>query len=229
MSHKYEILLVDMDNTIFDFEQSEKNALLKTAEHLGISNDFELFEKTFHRVNKALWNRLEKGEISADYIKENRFNEVVRALDLKVNPSLLSQYYMDALSRCAPLLPKAYEVCAQLSKRYRMAILTNGLKKVQEGRLNRSGIAHLFEKVIISEVVGFSKPHSEIFEHVLNVMNCTDKNAVLMIGDSLKADIEGAVNYGIDALWVNLKGLETPKDPKYKWSINHLEELFDFL
>lgn len=229
MKPQYSILLMDMDNTIFDFEQSEKSALLKTAEHLNLLWDFERFEKTFHQVNKALWLLLEKGEITADYIKTNRFNQVVDLLDLKVDPVKLSLFYMEALSTCAPLLPKALEVCSLLSENYRLAILTNGLKNVQEGRLKRSGIAHLFEKVIISEVVGFNKPHQAIFECALNAMNCSDKNTVLMIGDSLKADIEGAVNFGIDALWVNVKGHELPKEPKYKWSVNHLEALYNYL
>lgn len=229
MGKKYEVLMFDLDNTLFDFEHSEKEALLSTAKHFGLTDVFDVFEATYHEVNKPLWHALEQGSIDSDYIKTHRFSGVVERMGLDMDRLEMSRYYMSALSESVALVFGAEEVLRVLDKKYRLVALTNGLKLVQEGRIKRSGLHGHFERIIISEDVGVSKPDTRIFDMALESIGHSEKSSVLMIGDSLKADIDGAKNAGIDALWVNLKGQEPPSNKYYVGEIKKLEQLLDYL
>ncbi len=229
MASKYDVLFLDLDNTLFDFEKSEKNALIRTAKQFGFGDTTHLFEKTYHEVNKPLWQKLEKGECTADVIKIERFVQLVIQLESTCDPLEMSDYYIQRLGEGIDMFPNASEICETLSKDYKLVAVTNGIKAVQENRIKRSGLLNFFDAVIISEDVGYSKPNPMIFEIAMNKIGHFDKNTVLMIGDSLKADILGAHAAGFDTCWVNLLGQESPEEPVYKWEITKLEQLLNYL
>jgi len=229
MGKAYQVLFLDLDNTLFDFEKSEKIALISTAKQFGLGDAYDLFEKTYHEVNKPLWEKLEKGECTGDVIKIERFVQLVNRLGLTCDPVEMSEYYILRLGEGIEMFPYASEVCEVLSKDYRLVAVTNGIKVVQENRMMRSGLLKYFEAVIISEDVGYSKPNSMIFEIAMHKIGHLDKNTILMIGDSLKVDIQGAHSAGFDTCWVNILGHASPEEPVYKWEIRKLEQLLNYL
>lgn len=229
MTKTYEILLFDLDNTLFDFEVSEQKALFKTAVHYGYKEHPEVFINAYHDVNKPLWQALERGEITSAFIKHERFKRLIAQLGISVEPEEMSAFYVHTLGEGIDVLPHARELCGYLKSKYKMAAVTNGLKAVQEKRLRLSEMDVYFDAVIISEEAGVSKPDPEIFEHALKKMGHEDKTTVLMIGDNLKADILGAKRAGIDGCWVNLKGEPEPDEKYYHWEIRHLSQLFEIL
>lgn len=229
MTDKYKVLLFDLDNTLFDFEHAENRALYKTAERFGQIDDYPKFERTYQAVNKPLWSALERGEITSDIIKTERFIQLVEKLNLSIDPMEMSRYYTKKLGEGIEKIPYAEELCANLYKKYKLVVVTNGIQSVQENRLNLSGLHKYFEAVIISETVGVGKPDERIFYEALSQVNHRDKSSVLMIGDSLKADIKGAVDAGIDACWVNLKNHPEPEIPTYKFVVHQLAELQEIL
>ena len=229
MTKTYEVLFFDLDNTLFDFEASEQEALLKTAIHYGYKDQPEAFIHAYHAVNKPLWQALERGEITSEFIKHERFKRLVDQLGISVEPTEMSAFYVYTLGEGIDVLPYARELCGYLKSKYKMAAVTNGLKAVQEKRLRLSEMDVFFDAVIISEEAGVSKPDPEIFEQALIKLGHTDKTTVLMIGDNLKADILGAKRAGIDGCWVNLKGESAPVEKNYHWEIRHLSQLFEIL
>lgn len=229
MTKTYEILLFDLDNTLFDFEASEQEALLKTAIRYGYKDEPEAFIHAYHAVNKPLWQALERGEITSEFIKNERFKRLVKQLGISVEPSQMSAFYVHTLGEGIDVLPSARELCGYLKSKYKLVAVTNGLKAVQEKRLRLSEMDMFFDEVIISEEAGVSKPDPEIFELALKKMGHEDKSTVLMIGDNLKADILGAKRAGIDGCWVNLKGEPEPDEKAYHWEVRHLAQLFEIL
>lgn len=229
MKKSYEVLLLDLDNTLFDFEHSEKYALMSTANHYGLGDCYEHFEVTYHEVNKPLWLALERGEIDSDAIKVERFSQLILRLELSFDPYEMSDFYIQRLGEGIEMYPHAEEVCALLKQRYKLVAVTNGIKAVQDSRINRSGLNKYFDAIIISEEVGVSKPHPQIFEYALKAINHEDKETVLMIGDSMKADILGAHKAGIDTCWVNIKSEDSPDNPVFLWEVKNLKELLTFL
>jgi YjjG family noncanonical pyrimidine nucleotidase len=229
MDKTYQVLLLDLDNTLFDFEKTEKIALISTAKHFGLADDYDLFEKTYHEVNKPLWQKIENGEMTGDVVKIERFIQLVNRMGLSCDPLVMSGYYIQRLGEGIEMFPYASEVCEMLSKDYKLVAVTNGIKDVQENRMRRSGLLKYFEEVIISEDVGYSKPNPKIFEIAMQKIGHIDKNTVLMIGDSLKVDIQGAHAAGFDTCWVNILGHASPEVPLHKWEIRKLEQLLNYL
>ncbi len=116
-----------------------------------------------------------------------------------------------------------------MHRKYRIAILTNGLKVVQRGRLARSVIRHHVSDLIISEEIGAAKPAREFFDAAFTRLGHPSKREVLMIGDGWSSDIQGAVQYGIDACWYNPGRNPRPSTCEITREIASLRELTDWL
>ncbi len=187
---------------MFDFDRAEERALKETAAKFQAPEDFIACYKA---INKALWQDLEKGLITSESLKVLRFSKVIDALSMDSDAQNMSAYYVQRLGEGADLLPFAKELCEALSKKVRLAAVTNGIHEVQTRRIQKSGLDKWFQFVVVSEAIGYSKPDPKIFEAVLSKMGHSEKKSVLMIGDSIKADIQGAQSAGLDTCWVNLK------------------------
>ena len=236
----YKLVLIDLDDTLFDYPKTEKTAFRNTFEELGffveskLSNDKkeEIYEKIKDRykdVNFQLWKDLEKGTVDKDRLKIVRFEKIIEEFDLKYNPYEMSELYLKKLGEGIFPFEATEKLCEYLHSKYKVGIVTNGIKEVQHSRIENSAIAKYIDKIIISDEVGVNKPDKRIFEYAINYFEIMDKSEVIMIGDSLGADIKGGQNAGIDTCWVNLRNNvnDTGIIPKYE--VNKLEKLFEIL
>ena len=105
------------------------------------------------------------------------------------------------------LLPNAREVVAYLAGKYALTVVSNGFAEVQHYKLEKSGLLSYFRHVVLSEEVGALKPGARIFEVAMEMnrreLPNLEKEEVVMVGDSWGSDIEGAMNAGIDAVWIS--------------------------
>jgi putative hydrolase of the HAD superfamily len=145
------------------------------------------------------------------------------------SPATLSANYLECLANCSELVEDAAAVLEALHAKFRIAILTNGLTVVQRGRLARSVIRHQVSDIIISEEIGAAKPAKEFFDTAFARLGNPSKHEVLMIGDGWASDIQGAVQYGIDACWYNPERKPRPSDYEITREIASLRELNDWL
>ncbi|MEF9958716.1 MAG: YjjG family noncanonical pyrimidine nucleotidase [Niameybacter sp.] len=219
---KYEIILFDADETLFDFKKTERYALEKTFEHFAIPYEASYHLEIYGAINKKVWEDLEKGLITPDRLKVERFKRLSEKLALEFDPREFSDAYLQALGEGSFLLKGADKLVEALSKDYRMGILTNGLSVVQNNRIKQSVLKDYFEAVVISEEVKVAKPNAQIFDMILSQMGQVDRTRVLMIGDSLTSDIQGGINAGIDTCWYN------PHQVKNTTGIQPMYEVCDF-
>ena len=226
---KYDILLFDADETLFDFEASEKEALKLTMIDFDFDYNEEYHLTLYKEINTAIWKELEQGIITQKQLKIERFNRFLVALQSNIDATEFATRYMKHLANASLLYEFSYDIIQQLHKNYRLAIVTNGLTDVQNGRVRNSTIGHFFDQIVISEEVGLSKPDPKIFEYALNKMNYTDKSRVLMIGDSLSSDIQGGINCGIDTCWYNPNTISISSNINPTYEIHEMNELFDIL
>src|SRR5689334_11764929 len=195
---QYQWLLFDADGTLFDYDQAEGVALRQVFESMGVPF-YPGYLVEYRKINQVLWEGVEKGEVKPAIVKVRRFELLLQAFELAHRPEDFSASYLECLAGCAELIDGAAEVVQALRRKYKMAILTNGLQVVQRGRLARSGIAAHFADVIISEEIGFFKPAKEFFETALARLGNPSRREVVMIGDGWNSDIQGAVQYDLDA------------------------------
>ncbi len=224
---KYKWLLFDLDGTLFDYDKGETVAFQKTFDDFKI-NYKEEFLSIYDSINKQLWKKFELGQIEVEKLKVERFELLLDQIDHEVNPAEFSNNYLVNLSNCTFLLDGVEELLRELDGKFKMMLITNGLKSVQRPRLKNSTIKNYFEDIVISEEVGSAKPDNKIFDIAFSKMNKPPKDEVLMIGDSLSSDIQGGINYNLDTCWLNVKSLNSNGlAPTYE--IKNISELKNIL
>ncbi len=205
MAHRYTTLLLDADETIFDFIRAEHDSLKAVLTARGLPHSEEILLR-YHEINAALWHAFERREITKDRLRVQRFEELFAMFGFpkETDPDAISTTYLAQLGESDYLLPGADAFLYALKNGgYDLALITNGVARTQLRRLQKSGLAPLFSHVFVSESVGAQKPLPAFFDAVLNAIDETDKSKVLVIGDSLGSDIQGAVNAGLDSVWFN--------------------------
>lgn len=225
---KYDHLFFDLDHTIWDFDKNAEETLYELYHTYGLKtlgiHSADEFIQTYTDNNHRLWADYHLGRISKEELRMTRFSKTF--IDLGMDPERVPHQFEDDYVRICPtktnLFPEAHETLAYLQDKYVLHIISNGFKESTELKIELSDLSQYFQNIIISEVVGVNKPDSSIFRHALKLAGA-DLDRSLMIGDSLEADIRGAMNFGMDAIFFNPGRKEKPEDVLHQ--IHHLNEL----
>lgn len=220
----YDWIFFDADNTLFDFDRAERDALESVLIDLGTAYDESYFE-TYQQINRACWRAFENGELPKNQLRTIRFERFFAHYDLKADPDTVSRRYLRRLSESAHLLVGVEDLLLRLSKYYRLALVTNGLKEVQRPRFARSGIEHFFELIVVSDEIGVAKPERGFFDYTFRQIGHPRPDRVLIVGDNLNSDIRGGIQYGIDTCWYNPNGFQEEMTVQPTYTIKNLEEL----
>ena len=223
----YTCLLLDVDNTLLDFDAAERQALTDTLEHFDLPSNTTACE-LYHQVNGQLWQSLAKGELTRNKLFAVRFARFMQAAGLPDNGKSreINDYYEEQLALHPDIIPGALTALDELAEVATLAIVSNGSAKVQQARIHDSGIDRYVDGIYISERVGASKPAARLFDHALKDLGVTDRSRVLVVGDDLYADIKGGRNAGLDTCWVNFTGAENETGIQPKHTIRSFEELY---
>ena len=226
----FDILFLDLDDTILDFKTAERIAISATIRDFGVEPTEEVLSR-YHVINKRQWELLELGEKTRAQILVDRFDILFRELGVAVDAEKCARRYEHNLSQGHWFLPGAEEAVKSLHKRFRLFLASNGTASVQHGRMTSAGLYPWFEEVFVSQEIGYNKPSVDYFEACFARIPDFDKSRCIMIGDSLSSDILGGKNAGIATCWV----APLNKDPgsivpDYRIeSITQLETLLDSL
>ncbi len=209
---RYDVVLFDLDHTLFDFDQSERLAFRDLAGWAGIDDPaaYDLYRS----INAALWRRVESGELDPNDVRERRSSEFLAACNIDLDPEVATQIFVRGLGAHGDLYPGAQDLLDALDGRCRMAMVTNGIGEVQRAKIARLNLDRWFEAYAISGELGHSKPRPEIFSHVLQALDVTDRSTVAMVGDSLTSDIAGGQAAGIDSYWFDRNGTAAQHDAR---------------
>ncbi len=225
----YDILLFDADRTLFDFDESEKLAFFEIVPRYGVASTNENFE-LYKKINHENWHALELGLVTKEVLVVRRFAQFLEAVHAVGNAQKMNDDYLTALSKKSILFKDTLPLLEKLKGAgKRIFIITNGVTKVQEGRLKDSPILPYLEQVFISEQMNVSKPQKLFFDLVAQkIEGYTPENA-LVIGDSLTSDIQGANNAGLDCVWLNLENAPNDKGLKVTFEAKSLDEIGEFI
>ena len=221
-------LLIDLDNTLVDFNKCAEYAMRTYFPKFGLEykeNMIDIFIKT----NDSLWKKIEKGELTKNRLREIRWNLVFENLGLSGDGPAFEEIFENSIANTAFPVDGAEDILKYLSEKYTLCIVTNGFEKVQTNRMKISGFDRFFKHIFISEKIGHQKPSKEFFDGCFSELGNPKKDDVVLIGDSLSADIKGGVSYGIKTVWFDRKG-ETPSSentPDY--TVHSLEEIKNIL
>ena len=206
---RYPTLLFDLDHTLLDSDESERLAYAHTMAAIGLDDPDDHFGRNV-TINREMWRAVETGDLQPGEVRHRRFERFNAEVGLEADPNEMAELFVNGLCRFGDLYAGARTVLDQLAGSATMALVTNGLSRVQRARIERLGIGDLFGAIVISEEVGVTKPRREIFDLAFAGLGAPDPTGALMIGDSLTSDIAGGRNVGIDTCWYNPNGSPTP-------------------
>lgn len=223
-----EFLLLDLDDTILDFHKAERIALAKTLKDFGVEPTDAVLSR-YHIINRQHWERLEKGELTRDQVQEGRFRVLFEELGRAADPVAVTRAYEHNLGIGHYFLPGAEAAVQSLHKKYRLFLASNGTASVQHSRLTSAGLYPYFEKVFVSQNIGFNKPSKDYFDACFAQIPGFDPQKAMMVGDSLTSDILGGINAGIKTCWVNPTHAPVRADIRPDYQIENLSQLEEVL
>lgn len=219
-----EFVFLDLDDTILDFHAAERIALAKTLSHFGVAPTAAVVER-YHIINRQHWERLERGELTRAQVQEGRFRVLFAELGREADPVAITRNYEKNLGIGHYFLPGAQEAVQALSRHHRLFLASNGTASVQHSRLTSAGLYPYFEKVFISQEIGYNKPSKEFFQACFAQIPHFRRESAIMVGDSLTSDILGGVNAGIKTCWCNPEHLPGRADIRPDYEIASLSQL----
>lgn len=221
-------VLLDLDDTILDFHKAEHRALSNTLMQLGVTADEEMLEH-YSAVNRRHWELLEEGKITRKQLLVQRFEVFFEEIGLDASAQVAKAIYEKELGTGHFFLPGAKELLEQLRGVYALYLMSNGTARVQRGRIESAGIAPYFQKIFISEKIGYNKPRREFFECCFKEMPPYAKEEMIIIGDSLTSDILGGINAGIHTCWFHPKQEQVRTDILPEYEVKSLAEIPELL
>ncbi|WP_067139497.1 YjjG family noncanonical pyrimidine nucleotidase [Oceanivirga salmonicida] len=222
---KYKLILLDLDDTILDFKASHPKCMKKLFNFLNIEFKNEYLE-IYNKINRSYWKKFENGEITKQYLLNNRFKDFFETIGIKIDIDA-NKVYLDYLAKADDIIEDTIQVLEKIYKKIKIVVATNGIKYVQESRVLVTKLNKYFDLVVTSEEATHGKPDANFFDFCLKNYSHINKNEILMIGDSLRTDIIGGINYGIDTCWFNPNSNETELKPTY--IIKDLKEILDII
>ena len=158
-------VFLDLDDTILDFQKSERVAIRKTFEILGVPHSPEVIER-YIEINVSLWQALERGELTREGVLHGRFERLFSELKMVRSPEETQELYQSLLAKEYDFLPGGRELLVDFKRdgKYRLYMATNGIPEVQIPRIRDSGVGEYFSGIFISEEIGYAKPDKRFFD-----------------------------------------------------------------
>jgi YjjG family noncanonical pyrimidine nucleotidase len=222
-------LLFDADNTLLDFSKASKDSLWITFEQFGRQCSDEIYD-VYKKVNGEVWADFEQNKITAEDLRPKRFEMLFEKIEeTGLSPLEFSVRYLENIVQTSEAYEGVPELLEELKSKYKISIVTNGLREVQRPRLERLDLMKHFDSVVVSDEIGVAKPHIDYFHHVYQSIHQPPvKEEILIVGDNLASDIQGGINFGIHTCWLN-HGKPNQTKIKPHFEIDHIHGISDLL
>jgi len=214
----------DLDHTLWDFEKNSALAFETVFKLQDLEVNMTEFLQFYVPLNREYWERYRKDEITQKQLRYGRLKDTFDLINFAVSDDIidiLSVEYIHYLPKFNHLFDGTMEILDYLKPKYNLHIITNGFAEIQGNKLDNSYISHYFKTITNSEMAGVKKPNQKIFDYALNLAKAKKENSI-MIGDCIEADVQGALDAGLDAIFFNENNIPVPQNIK---QINHLLEL----
>lgn len=201
--NKPSFIYFDLDDTLLDHKKAEKTALLETKKTYEILSEVssEKLTSTYHEINKGLWHEYNHGRVTREELKYLRFANTFKSLGLNVDQSeSVGQTYVNNYRRYWDWVEGAKSVYDALAEKFEVGVLTNGFTETQVLKIEMFDFNKTAKHNVISEEVGYLKPHPKIFQHATELTGHKPEE-ILYVGDSFNSDIEGGSAFGWRTAW----------------------------
>jgi len=224
---KYDLIIFDVDNTLYDFRKTELRAFNNTMQIYGINDNLDELHSIYKKINQQIWIDNERGEITAEALRSARFERLFEKTGIDLQPDKIIKKYLSYLAEGTDLLDGAKNLINHLFGKTRMVLATNGIADVQIPRISQSELSKYFDGLFISEELGFPKPDVRFFKEMFS--RISDFEKAVIVGDNLSSDIQGGINADIDTCWFNPLKDENDFGILPTYEIENLMDLIDLV
>ena len=221
------VVFIDIDDTLLDFTKCANDAIKSACNKFGVPYTTTLVD-TFHPINLDLWHRLEKKEVTKEKLFDTRFQIVFDKLGIKADGIAFETAFRENFHESAILVDGARDLLEYLRSKYKVYVASNASMHQQTNRMKRAELDGYIDGYFVSEDIGFPKPQKEFFDACFKALPDVKPQDVVMIGDSLSADIKGACEYGLKTIWYNHRN-EPTSDVKCDYIVSRLSEIKNIL
>jgi len=195
-------IFFDLDHTLWDFEKNSELTFQKIFQKHSVNANLDAFLEVYKPINFKYWKLYREEKVTKSELRYRRLKEAFTAIHFQVDDTFihnLSHDYIEYLTTFSHVFEGAHDVLEYLRHNYTLHIITNGFEEAQERKMKASNLRQYFTTVTNSEMVGVKKPNPKIFNFALALADAKPEESI-MIGDNLEADIQGAINVGMDAI-----------------------------
>lgn len=231
-------VLIDIDNTLLDFDAYVQNAMKDGFEMFGLGIYDDSMFQVFRQINNEMWKKIEQGTLTFEELLKQRWNRIFSALGISFDGCIFEKYFGEYLFDSAIPVSGALSLLDYLKDRYILCVASNGPYEQQLNRLKKGKMLPYFSKLFISEKIGVSKPSEEFFSHCLRELNTERRrkglceilpSEVIMIGDSLTSDMAGAVNVGFRTCFFDKYKCGGTDNLHIEYTVDRLDDIRNFL
>lgn len=215
-------VLIDIDDTIFDFEKCSKNAFKKTLKKLDLSykeKDFLYFNK----VNDILWSKQKLGEINIEEVFTHRSIMMSKYFELDIENEIFNDLFVEFLYDEVEMIDGIENLLSYLSNKFQIYAASNGLYEMQVNRIKKSNLSKYFKDIFVSDKIGYEKPDERFFNKIMDITKYSNDD-LIMIGDSIKSDIVGARNSKIKSIYFNKENKKI-SNKDFTYQVKKLSEI----
>ena len=228
-NQRYTTILWDVDDTLLDFELSEKCALQKSFQTFNLEINDEII-KRYSMINTQYWKKLELGQVCKEEVLIGRFLTLFD--ELKQKPDSITEFQRDYQYNLAHVYfykDDSKELCLKLKNNCKQYLVTNGVSYTQRTKLQLAGFDLIMDDIFVSEEIGIPKPAIAFFEKCFEKIPEFDREKTIIVGDSLTSDMLGGNNAKVATCWYNPKGIVNDTNVITDYQINHLWQLLDII
>lgn len=203
-------LIFDLDNTLILWKDHYVEAIRKTIDYFNIETDYRLLDSLIESYEQY-YNV---------YKKEYLLELINKKCNLNLGIEFIDRWLYE-LGFMAEYNKELDDTLNYLSSKYELVLLTNMFKESQVRRLKTAGVYEYFTEVYGGDK--YIKPNKESY---YQAMGKYDIDECIMIGDTFKTDITGALVLGMRVIQVDLKNeINTELDYPVIKKISELKEM----
>ncbi|MCR5188269.1 MAG: HAD family hydrolase [Treponema sp.] len=200
----------DLDRTLMDFEKGEDmgiKAIFETYKS-QLKMDYESFRSTWKVVAQKTFDEYSAGKLSFDQQRRLRVVRMFEENSIKLDEEEAAkrfELYWSTYAQGVENFPDTLSILENLKvKNVQIGLISNGDSKNQRWKLDKGKISHFFDPIIVSDEIGVSKPDLKVFEIALEKAGACKEDS-WYIGDSPLHDIEPALKFGLNVIYLNRK------------------------
>lgn len=224
-------ILFDLDDTLFDFSACWEKGMQQTVATHPLTSDLDgaAMLEALRRHGDDLWVDVIASRYDFTQYRQLRLQRALAEFGRQIGVEEVDDFQQAYAAACMEAVepdPAVQKLIAHLAGRYTLGIVTNGPVDMAFTKLSRLGLSDCFprERVFISELIGYHKPDPRIFAAVLDELG-VEGSQVLFVGDTWEADVAGAMDAGMSAVWINSRGKQPGSAHEPLATIERLDQL----